>query len=167
MAIETMMTTNHLILCCHLLLMPSVFPSIRVISNELSLHIRWPNTVLPMNIQGLFPLGVTGLISLQSKRLWRVFSNTTVQKHQFLLMQPSLWSNSHTHSWLLSISLTIWTFVSKVMSLLFNTLSRFVVAFLPRSKRLLISWLQSPSTVILDGAQENEICHCFHFFPFC
>ena len=62
-----------------------------------------------------------------------------------------------------TIALTRWTFVSKVMSLLFNTVSRFVIAFLPRSKRLLISWLQSPSAVILEP--ENKVCHCFHLFP--
>ena len=64
-----------------------------------------------------------------------------------------------------NITLTIWTFVNKMMSLLFNILSRFVIAFLPGSKHLLISWLQSPSSVIF-GAQENKICHCFHLFPF-
>ena len=99
-----------------------------------------------MNTQDWIPLGWTGLISLQSKGLSRVFSNTTVQKHQFFSTQLSLWSNSHIHTWLLekTIALTRWTFVSKVMSLLFNMLSRFVIIFLPRSKRFLISWLQSP-----------------------
>ena len=82
------------------------------------------------------------MISLQSKGLSRVFFNTTVQKHQFLGAQPSL----HIHTWLLEK----WTFVSKVMSLLFNTLPRFVIAFLSRSKYLSISWRQSPSTVILE-----------------
>ena len=95
-------------------------------------------SVLPMNIQGLFPLGLTGFISLLSKGLSRVFPNTTIQKHQLFGSQSSLWSNS----------LTIQTFVSKVMSLLFNMLSGLVIAFLPRSKHLLISWLQSPSEVI-------------------
>ena len=77
-----------------------------------------------MNIQGLFPLGLTDLVSLQSKGLSRVFSSTTVQKHQFFGAQPSLWSNSHIHTWLLekTIALIIWTFVGKVMSLLFNML---------------------------------------------
>ena len=98
-------------------------------------------SVLPMNIQNRFPLGWTGWISLQSKGLSRVFSNIAFQKHQFFGAQPSLWSNSH---------LTIWTFVSKVISVLFNMLSRFVIAFLPRSKHLLISWLLSPSSVILE-----------------
>ena len=92
-------------------------------------------SVLPMNIQGRFPLGFTGLISLQTKGLSRVFPSTTVQKHQFCGSQPSLWSNSHIHIWPLkkTIALTTWTFVGKVMSLLCNTLSRSVIPFLPRS----------------------------------
>ena len=82
-------------------------------------------SVLSMNIQGWFPLGLTGLISLLFKGLSRVFSNTTMQKHQFFSAQPSLWSSSHIHTWLLgkTMDLTRWTFVSKVMSLLFSTLS--------------------------------------------
>ena len=97
-------------------------------------------SVLPMNIQGRFPLGFTGLISLQTKGLSRVFPSTTVQKHQFFGSQLSLWSNSHIHIWLLkkTIALTTWTFVGKVMSLLCNMLSRLVITFLSRSKRLLI-----------------------------
>ena len=107
---------------------------------------------LPMNMQNRFPLGLTGWISLQSKGLSRVFSNTTVQNHQFFSAQPSLWSNSHVihNYWKKTIALTRRTFVGKVMSLLFNMLSRLVIAFLPRSKLLLISWLQSPSAVILE-----------------
>ena len=104
MSIELVMPSNHLILC-HPFLLPSIFPSIRVFSNESVLHIRWPNigvstsaSVLPMNIQDLFPLGWTGWISLQSKGLSRVFSNTTVQKHQFFSTQLCLWSNSHIHT---------------------------------------------------------------------
>ena len=103
MSIKSVMPFNHLILC-HPLLLPSVFPSIWVFSNESVLHIRWPSIgvsvsawVLPTNIQDWFPLGLTGWISLQSKGLSRVFSNTTVQKHQFFGAQLSLWSNSHTH----------------------------------------------------------------------
>ena len=109
-------------------------------------------SVLPMNIQDWFPLGWTGWISMQSKGLSGVFSNTTVQKHQFSSAQLSLWSNSYIHKWLLekTIPLTRWTFVGKVMSLLLNMLSRLVITFLPRSKSLLISWLQSPSVVILE-----------------
>ena len=104
-------------------------------------------SVLPMNIQYWFPLGWTDLISLLSNRFSIVFSSTTVQKHQFFGTQLSLLSNSHIHTWLLekitTTDLTRWTFVSKVMSLLFNMPSRFVIAFLPRSKCLLISRLQS------------------------
>ena len=90
MSIESVMPSNHLILCRPLLLLPSIFPSIRVFSNESAFHIRWPkywsfsfNISLPMNIQDWFPLGWIGWISLQSKGLSRVFSNTTVGKHQF------------------------------------------------------------------------------------
>ena len=96
-------------------------------------------SVLPMNIQDWFPLGLTGLISLLSKGFSRVFSITTIRKHQFFSTQPSLWSNYCIHTWprgKKNILLTIWTFVGKMMSLLFNMLSRFVIAFLPRSKRL-------------------------------
>ena len=96
-------------------------------------------SILLMTIQGWFPLGLTGLISLVSNGLSRVFSSTTIQKHQFFGAQFSLWSTSHIHTWLLGKkALTIWTFVSKVMSLLFNMLSRFVIAFFPRNKHLLI-----------------------------
>ena len=211
MSIESVMPSNHLILSHPLILLPSMFPSIRVFSNESSLHIRWPKywsfsinsvqfscsvvsnslrpqglqhtrppcpsptpgvypnscplsqwchptisssvihfssclqtlpalgsfprrqfyasggqsigvsasaSVLPMSIQGWFPLGWTGWISLQSKGLSRVFFNTTVQKHQFFGAQHSLLSNSHMRIWLLekTKALTIWTFVSKVMS---------------------------------------------------
>jgi len=124
-------------------------------------------SVLPMNIQGWFPLGWTGLISFLSKGLSRVFSNTTIQKRQFFGTQPFLLSSCHIHPYMTTgktIALTIQTFVGKVMSLLFNMLSRCVIAFLPRRKCLLISWLQSLSTVIF-GAQENKVCHCFHCFP--
>ena len=109
-------------------------------------------SVLLMNIHNWFPLGLTGLISLLSKGLSRVFSNTIVQKHKFFGAQLSSQSNSHIPTWLMkkTIALIRRTFVGKVMSLLFNMLSRLVINFLPRSKRLLISWLQSPSAVILE-----------------
>ena len=108
-------------------------------------------SVLPMNIQDWFPLRWTGWTSLLSKGLSRVFSNITVQKYQFFSAQFSLWSNSHMHIRSLEKqALTRWTFVGKVMSLLFNMPFRLVMAFLPRSKCLLISWLQSPSAVILE-----------------
>ena len=91
-------------------------------------------SVFPMNIQSWFPLGLTGWISLQSKGLSRVFSSTTFRKHWFFRTQPSLWSNSQKYG--KTIAFTIWTFVSKMRSLLLNMLSRFVIAFLPRSKPL-------------------------------
>ena len=100
MSIELAMLPNHLIFCCPLLLLPSIFPSIRVFSNGSALHIRWPNywrfSINPFNkYSGLISLGLTGLILLQSKGLSRVFSSTTTQKHQFFGTQPSLWSSSH------------------------------------------------------------------------
>ena len=106
MSIMLVMPSNHLILSFPLLLPPSLLPSNRVFSNELVLCNRWPKiwsfsfSISPsMNIQDWFPLGWTGWISLQSKGLSRVFSNTTVQKHQFFGIQPSSQSNSHIHTW--------------------------------------------------------------------
>ena len=120
----------------------------------------------PKKSQGWSPSEWTGWISLQSKGLSRVFSNTTVQKHQFFGTQLSLQSSSHIHTWLLekNIALTIPNFVSKLMPLFLNMLSRLVIKFLPRSKHLLISWLQSPpSTVILEPRKIStvspSICH--------
>ena len=105
MSIELVMPANYLILCHSLLLLFSIFPSIRVFSNESAFHVRWPNTgvsasasVLPMNIQDLFPLRLTDLISLLSKGLSRVFSNTRVENHQFFSTKYSLLSNSHIHT---------------------------------------------------------------------
>ena len=122
-------------------------------------------SVLPMNTQDWSPLGWTGWISLQTKGLWRVFSNTTVQKHQFFSTQLSLWSNCHPYITTgKTITLTRQTFVGKVTSLLFNVLSRLVITFLPRSKHLLNSWLQSPSAVTLQPPKIRG-WHCFHCFP--
>ena len=110
-SIEAVMLSNHLILCHPLLLLPLIFPSIRVFSNESPLHIRWPTywsfsfSINPMNIQNWFPLGLTGLISLLSKGLSRVFSNTRIRKHQFFSALPSLLSSSHIHTWLLGTQL--------------------------------------------------------------
>ena len=157
MSIELVMSSNHLILCHPLLLLPSIFPSIRVFSNGLALCIRWPKywsfsfSISPSNVySGLISFSSDSLISLQSKGLSRVFSNITVWKHRFFGTQLSLRSNSHPHMTTgKTIALTRQNFVSKVISLLYNTLSRLVIAFLPRSKCLLISWLWSPSAVIL------------------
>ena len=105
MSIESVMASNHLILCCPLLLLPSIFPQIRVFSNVSSSHqvakvlgVSASTSVLPMNIQDQFPLGWTGWISLQFKGLSRVFSNTAAQKHQFFSAQLSSQSNSHIHT---------------------------------------------------------------------
>ena len=148
MSIELVMPSNHLVLCRPLLL-PSIFPSFRLFSSELALRIRWPqywsfsfNISPPRNIQGWFPLGLIDLTSC--KGLSRIFSNTAVGKHQFFRAQPSLWSSSHSHIWL-------YRPLSAKCYLSFLILpSRFVIVFLPRSKHVLISWLQSLSAVILE-----------------
>ena len=115
-------------------------------------------SVLPMNIQDWFPLGLTGLIFLQSKGLSTVLSNTTDQSINSSVFSlrygPTLTS---IHDYWKTIALTIQTFVGKVMSLLFNTLPRFVIAFLSRSKCLLISWLQSPNAVILEPKKIKSV----------
>ena len=123
-------------------------------------------SVLPMNIQDWSPLKLTGWISLLSKGLSRVFSNTKKFKSINFSALSFLYGPTFTsiHNYWKNNSLTIWTFVSKVMSLLFNMLSRLVIAFLPRSKHLLISWLESPSAVTLKPPQ-NKISHYFHYIP--
>ena len=123
-------------------------------------------SVFAMNIQDWFPLGLIGWISLQSKGLSKSLLQHRCSKASIL------WSSAFSmvllsHPYMTTgktVALTRWTFVGKVMSLLFNMLSRLVMAFLPRSKHLLISWLQSPSAVIF-GAPQNKVCHCFHCFP--
>ena len=116
------------------------------ISGGQNIGVSASTSILSMNTQGWSPSEWTGWISLQSKGLSRVFSNTTVQKHQFFGTQLFLYSNSHIHTW----PLVRQTFVDKVMSMLINMLPRLVITFLPRSKHLLMSWLQSPSAVILE-----------------
>ena len=152
------MPSNHLILCGSLL-PPSIFPSIRVFSNESALHIRWPNywsfssSISPSN-------EYSGLISFRMDWLdlpaVQGTLNSLLQHHSS--KASILWCSAFfivqlSHPYMTSrktIAFTRWTFVGKVMSLLFNMLSRLVIAFLPRSKHLLISWLQSPSAVILE-----------------
>ena len=143
----------HLILCRPLLLLPSIFPSIRVFSSESALCIRWPKywsfsfSISPSSQYSeliSFRINWFDLLAVQ----WRIFSSTTVWKHQ--LQQSAFFMVQLSHPCMIigkTIALTIWTFVGKVMSLLFNMLSKLVTAFLPRSKCLLISWVQSPSTV--------------------
>ena len=171
-SIESVMPSNHLILCCPLHLLPSIFPSIRVFSNESALHIRWPKywsfsfNIRPSNER-------SGLISFRTDWLDLLAVQGTLKS---LLQHHSskasiLWHSAFfivqlSHPYMTAgktIALTRQTFVGKVMSLLFNMLCRLAITFLPRSKHLLISWLQSPSAVILEPPQ-NKVCHCFHCF---
>ena len=153
------MPSNHLILCHPLLLLPSIFPSIRVFSNESALHISWPKhwsfsfNISPSNeYSGLisFRMDCLDLLAVQGtlKSLLQHHSSkaSILQCSAFFIVQLS-------HPYMTTgktIASTRWTFVGKVMSLLYRMLLRFMIAFLPRSKRLLISWLQSPSVVILE-----------------
>ena len=127
-----------------------------------SIRVSASASVLPVNIQDWFLLGLTGWISLMSKGLSRVFSNTTAQKPS-IVWRSALFIVQLSYPYMTTgkiIALTRWTLVGKVMSLLFNMLSRLVITFLPRSKCLLISWLQSPSAVILEPPKSS-----FHCFP--
>ena len=139
---RVVMTSNHLILCCSLLLLPSVIPCIVVFSSGSVLPLRWPkyqrfsiSISTSKERSGLIPLQLTGWVSFQSKEVSRIFSNTTVQKHQLFGMVQLSHPYKATGK---TIALTIQTFVGKVMSLLFNMLCRSVIAFLPRSKHLSI-----------------------------
>ena len=159
MSTESMMLSNHLILCCPLLLLPSIFPIIRVFSNELVLHIRWPQywsfsfSISPSNEYSgpiSFRMDQLDLLADQGaiKSLLQYHSSkaSILQHSAFFIVQLSHPYMTTTKT----IALTISTFVGKLMSLPFNTLSRFITAFLPRSKCLLISWLQSLSVLILE-----------------
>ena len=159
MSTEWVMLSNHLILHHHLFLLPSIFPSIRVFSSESALHNRLLNywrfnlSISPSNeYSGLTYFSIDWLDLLAVQGTHKSLLQNHKSKHQSFSAQSSLWSNSHIHIWVpeKTIALTRWTFVSKVMSLLFNTLPRFVIALFPRSKHLLILWLQSPSAVILE-----------------
>ena len=159
MSIESMMPFNHLILCRPLLLLPSIFPRIRVFSNESILCIRWQKywnfsfSISPSNEYSRlisFRMDWLDLLAVQGtlKSLLQHHSSkvSILQRSAFFTVQLS-------HPYMTTgktIALTRWTFVGKVMSVLFNMLSRLVITFLSRSKRLLISWLQSPSAVILE-----------------
>ena len=177
MSTELVMPSIHLILCRPLLLPPSIFPSIRVFSNESALHIRWPKywsfsfNISPSNEH-------SGLISFRMDWLDLLTVQGTLKS---LLQHHSPKASIILHSAFFiiqlsypymtagkTIALTRWTFVGKVMSLFFNMLSRLVITFLPRSKCLLISWLRSPSAVILEppkiksdtvSAVSPSICH--------
>ena len=171
MSIESVVPANHLILCHPLLLLPSIFPSIRVFSSESVLHIRWPNywefqfRHSPSNeYSGLisFRIDWLDLIAVQGtlkSLLQHHSSKASILRHSvyFVVQLPHPYMTT-----VITTPLTRWTSVSTVMSLLFNMLSRLVIAFPPRSKHLLISWLQSPSAVIVEPPKNNV----YHFPSF-
>ena len=173
MSIELVMPSSNLILCCPLILPPPIFPRIRVFSNESALRIRWPKywsfsfNISPSNeYSGLisFRMDWLDLLTVQGtlKSILHHSSKASILQYSaFFTVQLS-------HPYITTektIALTRWTFVGKVMSLLFNMLSRLVIPFLPRSKHLLISWLQSPSATILEPPKiksatvSPSICH--------
>ena len=170
MSIELMRPSNHLLLCQPLLL-PSIFPSIRVFSNESALHIRWPkycsfsfNTVHQSTPKAdLLQDGLAGSpccsMESQGSSPTPQFKSINSSALSFLY-SPTLRSYMTTGK---TIGLTRGTSVAKVMSLLFNMLCRLVITFLPRSNHLLISWVQSPSAVIVEP-KKNKISYCFHCF---
>ena len=152
------MPSSHLIFCCPLLLLPSIFLSIRIFSNESALRIRWPKyctcsfSISPSNEH-------PGLISFRMDWLDLLAVQGTLKSLQHhtskasILRRSAFFTVQLSHPYMTTgktVALTRWTFVGKVISLLFNILSRLVIIFLPRSKSLLISWLQSPSAVILE-----------------
>ena len=170
MSIKSVMPSNHLILWRPLLL-PSIFPSIRVFSNESVLSIRGPKDwsfsishsneysgLMSFRMDWLDFLAVQG--TLKSYLQHHSSKPSILQRSAFFIVQVS-------HPYMTTgktVALTRWTFVGKVMSLLLNMLSRLVMTFLPGNKCLLISWLQSPSAVILVPSPPNKVSHCFHCF---
>ena len=165
MSIESVILSNHLILCRPLLLLPSIFPSIRVFSNESVLHIRWSKycsfsfSISSSNeYSGLisFRMDCLDLLAVQGtlkSLLQHHSSKTSILQHSafFTVQLPHPYMTTGK-----TIALTRWTFVGKVMSLLFNMLCRLVITFLPRRKHLLISCLQSPSAVSLEPPQKKK-----------
>ena len=176
MPTESVMSSNHLILCHPLLLPPSIFPSIRVFSNESVLRIRWPkywsfsfsispsdeySGLISFRVDWFYLLVVQG--TLKSLLQHRSSKASILWHSDFFMIQLS-------HPYMTigkTIVLTRWIFVGKVMSLLFNALSRFAIALLPRSKRLLISWLQSPSAVILEPKKIKSVTVSIVFPSIC
>ena len=172
MSIESVMPSSHLILCCPLLLLPLIPPKIRVLWNESALHIRWPKywsfsfNISPSSEHPglIFRMDWLDLLAVQGilkSLLQHHSSKASIHHSAFFIVQLS-------HPYMTTgktIALTRRTFVGKVMSLLLNKLSKLVITFLPRSKRLLISWLQSPSAVILEP-RKIKVSHCFPiYFP--
>ena len=172
MSIESVMPSNHLILCQSFSSCLQSFPasgsfqmSQFFTSGGQSIEVSASASVLPINIQDWFPLGWTGWISLLSKELLSLLQHHNSKAS--VLQCSALFMVQLSHLYMTAgeiIAFSIKTFFSKVMSLLFNTLFMLALAFLPRSKQILVSWLQSPSAVILEPPQ-NKVWHCFHCFP--
>ena len=172
MSIESMVPSNHLILCHSLLLLPSIFPSIRVFSKESALHIRWPKywsfsfSISPSNeYLGWISLWIAwfDLLAVQGtlKSLLQNYSSkaSDLQHSAFFIVE-------HSHLYMTTgktLALTIWTFVSKLMSLFFDMLPRLVIAFLPRNNGL--NFMTAVTVHSNFGAQENKVSHCLHCFP--
>ena len=165
MSIESVRPSSHLILCCPLLLLPPIPPSIRVFNNESTLHMRWPkywSFSFSMSPSNEHP----GLISFRMDWLDLPAVQGTLKRllqhhgsKASILRRSAFFTIQLSHPYMTTgktIALTRRTFVGKVMSLLFNMLSRLVITLLPRSKRLLISWLQSPSAVILEPKKKKS-----------
>ena len=173
MSIELVMPSNHLILCHPLLFPPSIFPNIRVFSKESVLHIRWPK-YWSFSFSIRSSSEYSGLISFRMDWFDLLAVQGTLksllQHHSSkasILLCSAFFIVQLSHPYMTTgkiIALTRQTFVSNVMSLLFNMLSRLVITFLPRSMHLLISWLQSPSAVILEPPK-IKVSHSFHCFP--
>ena len=172
-SIELVMPSSHLILCRPLLLLSPIPPSIRVFSNESTLSMRWPKywnfsfSIIPSKEHPdliSFRMDWLDLLAVQGTL------KSLLQHHSSkasILRRSAFFTVQLSHLYMTTgktIALTRWTFVGEVMSLLFNMLSRLVITFLPRSKRLLISWLQSPSAVIWEPPK-NKVWHCFYCFP--
>ena len=172
MSIESVMPSSHLILCCPLLFLPPIPPSIRVFSNESTLHMKWPKywsfsfSISPSSEHpGLvsFRMDWLDLLAVRGTR------KSLLQHHSSkasILQGSAFFTVQLLHPYMTTgktIALTRWTFVGTVISLLFNMLPRLVITFLPRSKCLLISGLKSPSAVILEP--RKTVSHCFHCFP--
>ena len=161
MSIELIIPSNHLILCCPLLLLPSIFPASGSFP-VIQLFI-WGGRILELQIQhhpsneysGLISFGIDWFDLLPVQGTLKSLLQHHNSKASILGAQPSLWSNSHILTWL--PCMTRWTFIGKVMSLIFNMLSRFVIAFLPRCKHLLMSWLQRLFAVILEPKKIKSV----------
>ena len=167
------MPSNHFILYCPLLLLPSIFPSIRVFSNESALHIRWPKywsfsfSISPSNEHsGLISFRMDWLDLLAVQRTLK----SLLQHHSSkasILWHSAFFIDQLSHPYMTTgktITLTIWTFVSKVMSLLFNMLSSLVITFLLRSKQVSFNFMAAVTICSDFGAPQNKVCHCFPIY---